>query len=64
MTSKQESSKNRPDLSAAIFERLTLPIREGPHVNASDQAITLQLLAETGETEPISEIHVNCCTCF
>ncbi|KAF7280363.1 hypothetical protein GWI33_006135 [Rhynchophorus ferrugineus] len=54
---KQESSKNRPDLSAAIFERLTLPIREGPHANAADQAISLQLLAETGETDPISEIH-------
>ncbi|XP_060527250.1 E3 ubiquitin-protein ligase UBR4 [Cylas formicarius] len=29
-TSKQESSKNRPDLNVIIFERLTLPIREGP----------------------------------
>ncbi|KAL1517166.1 hypothetical protein ABEB36_000965 [Hypothenemus hampei] len=51
---KQESSKNRPDLSVSIFERLTLPIREGP---CNQNAIPSPLPENLSDSDPITEIN-------
>lgn len=51
---KQESSKNRPDLSVTIYERLTLPIREEPH-----DPVSSPLPENLGDVDPIAEINVS-----
>ncbi|ENN72391.1 hypothetical protein YQE_11026, partial [Dendroctonus ponderosae] len=51
---KQETSKNRPDLSLIIFERLTLPIRDGLVSNDVASPVLPENLADA---DPITEIN-------
>lgn len=59
-TNKQESSKSRPDLSAIIFEELTLPLRDGQSV-AIDPNLTAQASSLEGinTNDPTNEINVS-----
>ncbi|XP_074029001.1 E3 ubiquitin-protein ligase-like protein poe [Leptinotarsa decemlineata] len=54
---KQESSKNRSDLSVSIFEQLTLPLRDG-HTTTIDQGANASVnLPESSGNDPTSEIN-------
>lgn len=59
-SNKQESSKSRPDLSAIIFEELTLPLRDGQATvfdqNTSGQASLPEVI---NTNDPATEINVS-----
>lgn len=59
-SNKQESSKSRPDLSALIFEQLTLPLRDGQG-NIFEQSSTSQsgLPESVNTNDPSTEINVS-----
>ncbi|KAG5896473.1 hypothetical protein JTB14_005854 [Gonioctena quinquepunctata] len=57
-SNKQESSKNRSDLSVSIFEQLTLPLRDG-HTTTADSGAsgTLNIPDPSSGNDPTSEIN-------
>lgn len=55
-SNKQDSSKTRSDLSALIFEQLTLPIRDG-QASTSEQGASGQS-ESPGNGDPAVEINV------
>ncbi|KAF5286898.1 hypothetical protein FQA39_LY00431 [Lamprigera yunnana] len=57
LTTKQESSKSKTDLSVSIFEQLTLPLRDGLATSEPSLSNQVNITEIVNSNDPITEIN-------